>query len=44
MAINDAIALLKSFDKPLYWLAVLVTHGDITEAQAGYIIVTYGIE
>lgn len=44
MAIIEAVELLKCFDKPLYWLAVLVAQGDITETQAGYIIVTYGIK
>jgi len=41
---HEAITLLKSLDGPLYWLAVLVAQGDLTEAQAGYIIVTYGIK
>jgi hypothetical protein len=41
---HEVIALLKSFDKPLYWLAVLVANGDISESFAGYLIVTYGIK
>lgn len=36
--------ILKNVEKPLFWLAVMVAQGDLTEAEAGYLITEYGIK
>jgi len=41
---NLLLEVLKDVENPIYWLAVMVTAGDLTESEAGYLIVTYGIK
>jgi len=41
---NTAVKILENVENPLWWLAVMITAGDLTESEAGYLIVTYGIK
>jgi hypothetical protein len=41
---NEVMGILKNVENPLWWLAVLVAHDNLTESEAGYLIVTYGIK
>jgi hypothetical protein len=41
---NTAVKILENVENPLWWLAVMVTAGDLTESEAGYLIVEYGIK
>ena len=41
---NVLLEVLKGVENPIYWLAVMVTAGDLTEAEAGYLITEYNIK
>jgi hypothetical protein len=40
---NEVKKILGSFENALYWLAVMVTLGDLTESEAGYFISKYNL-
>lgn len=42
--INESIALLREVSNPMYWLKAMVLLGELSESEAGYILIKEGIK